>query len=421
MTTDYSGIQVEAGDVVRVAQPVYGWGPTELLPDNPDKLFRVSQVIEAKAEDGSLGAQITMFEYNDQVYQNIDITDYTPATNTGIPYPGWISTPGAPTVTESTVVEGQMSSLIVSATVPATGTVLYMDFYFGTNVDPLTHKLYRTVTPATGRAFINGATVTITVNDIPRGVYYWSIKARGTTSQGGGESNSSAPSAPSTWDSLKVLIPALIGSQLLGGLSKLVMRPDVGAGYRAAVIFNPQGDGAPVDITTTSSRNIPVIIPGTAISPGYIYPWYEGQGGAYPPWDPAASVETVTEGGADGWYKVMYWNTSEEKIETGEMGAVTAQFGVMTDTANTYVQIANYLIFSDAPTDIVLQYPIFYGYQIPVAEPYPWNISLNDVGTGEDTIIEWGYLIRNLTPSSNLTVYAGYGVLWQLPRNIQSA
>lgn len=421
LTTDYSGIQVEAGDVVRVAQPVYGWGPTELLPENPDKLFRVSQVIEAKTEDGSLGAQISMFEYNEQVYQNINIEDYTPASNTGIPYPGWISTPGVPTVSETTVVEGQMSSLVVSATVPATGTVLYMDFYYGTDVDPSTHRLYRTVTPATGRAFVNGVTVTIHVNDIPRGVYYWSIKARGTTSQGGGESDSSASSAPSAWDSLKVLAPALIGSQLLGGLSKALMRPDVGAGFRALIAFNPQGKGPPVDITTTTNRNIPVIIPGSTIASDKIYPWYQGTVGAFPdpPWDPNSSVEGITDGGPEGWYKLMYWDTTTEKIETNEMGAVTMNFGVMTDTENTYVQIANYLIFEGDST-MVLQYPIFYGYQIPVAEPYPFNIALNDAGTGEDSIVEWGYVIRNLTPGSNLTVYAGYGVLWQLPRNLQN-
>jgi hypothetical protein len=50
---DYSGIQIEAGDVVRVTLAEYGWS---------EKLFRVSQVQEVKDESGFLGARITAFE-----------------------------------------------------------------------------------------------------------------------------------------------------------------------------------------------------------------------------------------------------------------------------------------------------------------------------------------------------------------------
>jgi hypothetical protein len=52
LKTDYSGIQVEAGDVIRVTNETYGW---------TDKLFRVSNVIEEKDSEGNLFASFTGF------------------------------------------------------------------------------------------------------------------------------------------------------------------------------------------------------------------------------------------------------------------------------------------------------------------------------------------------------------------------
>ena len=76
---DYSGIQVEAGDIIRVTHEVYGW---------TDKLFRVNNVSETKDEGGNLYADVQAFEYSDQIYDDI-VEDYVPAFNTGLSDRDW--------------------------------------------------------------------------------------------------------------------------------------------------------------------------------------------------------------------------------------------------------------------------------------------------------------------------------------------
>lgn len=76
--TDYSGIQVTAGDVIRVTFARYGW---------TEKLFRVSNIGEEKYENGSLGCRMTAFEYNDTIYADNSIQDFIPEENTGVADP----------------------------------------------------------------------------------------------------------------------------------------------------------------------------------------------------------------------------------------------------------------------------------------------------------------------------------------------
>ena len=146
-TLDYSGIQIQAGDVIRVMFEPYGWDGLE-FPDG--KLFRVSQVQEAKLDDGSLGARITAFEYNGTVYYDDPINDFIPASNTGLSDPNIISQPGKPTAITNPLNDGNIKSFKVSSTVPLSGTVLYMDFNYGLTSDVGTHLRYRTVSKGDG-------------------------------------------------------------------------------------------------------------------------------------------------------------------------------------------------------------------------------------------------------------------------------
>ena len=67
ITTTYYGIQTNAGDVVSITNDTYGW-------DN--KLFRVLKVQEASLPDGRLGASLDLSEYNADVYDDKDITEF---------------------------------------------------------------------------------------------------------------------------------------------------------------------------------------------------------------------------------------------------------------------------------------------------------------------------------------------------------
>jgi len=88
----YVGIQLEAGDVVTLTNANYGF---------VDKLFRITKVIEKIADSGEITAELTIAEYNPQVYDDRNITQFTPATNTGIGSPITFGTVPAPVIVNS--------------------------------------------------------------------------------------------------------------------------------------------------------------------------------------------------------------------------------------------------------------------------------------------------------------------------------
>lgn len=167
--TDYSGIQIEAGDVIRVTHDVYGW---------VDKLFRVSQVSEEKTPDGVLGASIVAFEYNDTIYNDNSIQDFVPEFNTGLLDPNVFDQPTVPVITDGNISNSSTSSFNVSSNVPPNGTIIYMDFNYGNSSNVQEHLLYRTVQAGPGTTLTANDTITININDIPAGNYYFSTTAR---------------------------------------------------------------------------------------------------------------------------------------------------------------------------------------------------------------------------------------------------
>lgn len=179
--TDYSGIQVEAGDVIRVNHETYGW---------TDKLFRVSNVTEEKDSEGNLFARLTAFEYNATIYDDdLDITDFVPEANTGLQDPNNIGTPNAPTVVLNTA--NTINTLNITGIVPTQGLVRYLDFNYGNSSNSQTHQYYTTRSNSNGEPLAGNSVYTINVNDIQNaGNLYWSVTAKNT--QTGVRSNSSS-------------------------------------------------------------------------------------------------------------------------------------------------------------------------------------------------------------------------------------
>ena len=149
---DYSGIQVEAGDVIRVKQEVYGWDVLNPDPLDPSttygKLFRVASVAEEKYQDGSLGVSITAFEYNDTVYADRALLDFQPDPNTGLADPNLIGKPEAPDLFLNT--DGTIAFLNVTGVVPNTGLVNYLEFQYGTDSNAELHSFYTSAYNADG-------------------------------------------------------------------------------------------------------------------------------------------------------------------------------------------------------------------------------------------------------------------------------
>lgn len=185
-STDYSGIQVEAGDVIKITHETYGW---------TDKLFRVNNVAEEKYPDGNLGARIQAFEYNDTIYADNAIQDFVPEFNTGLTNPNVIGQPTAPVIASGNVINAGVNYFTVSSNVPTTGSVLYMDFNVGNSSNVLTHERFTTITTSDGRPFVNSSNVSNTVvsanvSTLPGGNYYFSATARNPYA--GRQSNTSA-------------------------------------------------------------------------------------------------------------------------------------------------------------------------------------------------------------------------------------
>jgi len=74
-TSNFYGIQAQAGDVVSVYSELYDWAP---------KYFRVMRVKEQETEEGGLVAQIQALEYNPDVYTVEPLTEFTTSANIGI-------------------------------------------------------------------------------------------------------------------------------------------------------------------------------------------------------------------------------------------------------------------------------------------------------------------------------------------------
>ena len=181
---DYSGIQIEAGDVIRVKHEEYGW---DVLNGGKGKLFRVASVNEEKYPDGSLGTTIAALEYNGTIYSDFAIEDFRPDPNTGLTDPNIIYAPSQPTVVQNPDSAGVVTSFNVTSAVPEVGAVLYMDINYGNTSNTELHRLYRTISSAAGTKFENSIdiansiglnNVIIDINDIPAGNYYFSVVAR---------------------------------------------------------------------------------------------------------------------------------------------------------------------------------------------------------------------------------------------------
>jgi hypothetical protein len=163
-STTYYGIQVDAGEVVSVTNADYGWN---------NKLFRVVKVNEASLPDGSLGAKLEMSEYSAAVYDDFNITQYTPVPNSGLPNVGFFSNLTSPTATGFPAVS--VPYFNVSVAIPATGRVTFVNLYYTTSPTPTTSdwKLLFTASSASSQPFTNSSSFVFANQILPANTYYF--------------------------------------------------------------------------------------------------------------------------------------------------------------------------------------------------------------------------------------------------------
>jgi hypothetical protein len=468
---DYSGIQVVAGDVVRVTLAEYGWA---------DKLFRVSQVQETKTSDGFLGARITAFEYNGTIYADNALEDFIPEANTGLSDPNIFDKPSAPIVLNGPIANGAINYFTVSSNVPAAGTTLYMDFNYGNSSNVATHKSYSSVQIGDGTTYTANSTITINVADLNPATYYWSATARNDLA--GRQSNSSAaftwvgPAVTSynlttfvcAYSSGNVVTTAESTANVRAGMSVSVSS---GTGAVAAntvvtavtsantfttnpapttafscatlkvggggITYNQlspllgisQGIGGtnfsitannllPVDVNSTSTRNIPVYIPGVSINPNNYFPWVYATSsissgtngnnfyaanstGVFTPNN--ASILLIDDGD-DNWWKIIYDDFTAGTVSDDEQYNMNWGFTVVTDTDDTLVQVVtgvsyNTISYYQASTEFMDSRVLTAGL------PVIFTQFRNFFPGGP--IDSGAIFIRNLTPGTNVYLMQG--------------
>lgn len=92
-TADFSAMQVDVGDVVKVSSTLYGY---------VDKLFRVMRVTEKEDAEGVLSVDLTLLEYSSSVYDDLIGVEDLPKPVTGIS--NWWLTNGNASITLGNVI-----------------------------------------------------------------------------------------------------------------------------------------------------------------------------------------------------------------------------------------------------------------------------------------------------------------------------
>lgn len=186
---NFSGIQLEAGDIVTVTNASYGWTA---------KLFRISQVTEKFSDDGQITASLSLMEFNPAVYDDKSITQFTPSPNTGIGSPLGFGTLYAPSVT-NVQATAAIPSFDVAVTAASNGIVQYAEVYYSAYPNPTDSQRFFAGTTAInpgGNPYTPSLSMgVVTIGGIPQGDWYFAVKYVNSL----GASDFSASSAVFQW------------------------------------------------------------------------------------------------------------------------------------------------------------------------------------------------------------------------------
>ena len=167
VTVNFVGIQLESGDIVTLTNSNYGWVA---------KPFRINKVVQQFNDDGSIGVQLNMSEYNAAIYEDVLVTQFTPAPNTGIGDPTFFGIPEAPDVV-SQYPDVTNPYFVIQTRTTQQGIVQYAEIWYSAFTNPLQEQMYFA---GTSEIQSNGTPwpaytllPNITLNNIPAGNWYF--------------------------------------------------------------------------------------------------------------------------------------------------------------------------------------------------------------------------------------------------------
>ena len=170
LTINYIGLQLEAGDIVSVTNVNYGWSA---------KLFRINQVVENFGDDGAISATLALLEYNPSVYDDVSITQFVTAPNTGISSPLAFGTLFAPTITNQ-LPSAASPSFGVNVIAASSGITQYAEIYYSAYATPTeAQRLFAGTTAINpgGNPYTPSLSMgTVTLNTLAGGDWYFFVR-----------------------------------------------------------------------------------------------------------------------------------------------------------------------------------------------------------------------------------------------------
>ena len=166
VSVNFVGIQLDAGDIVTVTSANYGWVA---------KPYRIFKVVQSFNDDGSISVQLNMSEYNATVYDDVSITAFQLAPNTGLGDPTFFGT-SAPVFVVADVRTAINPYFSVRVTTSQAGITQYAEVWYSAFSNPLQEQMYFAGTSevqSSGTPWGNNFQLPIiTLNNVPAGNWY---------------------------------------------------------------------------------------------------------------------------------------------------------------------------------------------------------------------------------------------------------
>jgi len=163
----YTGLQLEAGDIVTVTNANYGWAA---------KLFRVMKVIQKFTDSGQVMATLNLMEFTPAVFSDVSITQFTPSPNSGIGSPTGFGIVPAPTIS-GLLPNAVNPAFSVNVTSSSAGITQYAEVWYSAYQFPTdSQRIFAgttAVNPNGNPYTTNFAMPAVQLSNIPAGNWYF--------------------------------------------------------------------------------------------------------------------------------------------------------------------------------------------------------------------------------------------------------
>lgn len=189
VTVNFQGIQLEAGDIVTITTPNYGWDSKE---------FRVMKITEDFESNGAVTAKLILTEFTASIYDDAPITEFQPSPNTGIPDPLVFGTIPAPTVNAS-LPTNTNPLFLIQVTASSAGIIQYAEVWYSAFAIPNENQLIfagTTEIQSNGTPYNPSSILPlVSIASVPAGTWYFFSRMVNSL----GTSSFSPASSPFVW------------------------------------------------------------------------------------------------------------------------------------------------------------------------------------------------------------------------------